>query len=100
MNATELNEVVELFKSKVGDRTELLMNHPLIEHKGIRYAGISIFDGAGPESIKTASISIKGTAEISIVTLHVDMNEFEITDAKTCKEMINRFVTTQIKIEL
>ena len=95
MNLEQITAIVEAFKARVGTQTELLYDHPIIGGTipGVKYGGISIFDGPDMKSQKIASLGYEGNGEVFQATLNIGWNEYKfIENPELCIELINRFV--------
>jgi len=95
MNLEQITSIVEAFKSKVGTQKELLYDHPIIGGRipGIKYAGISIFDGPDGDSQKIASLMYEGNGDVFQATLIIGWNEYKfIENPELCIELIKRYV--------
>jgi hypothetical protein len=95
MNLEQITSIVEAFKARVGTQTELLYDHPIIGGRiqGLKYGGISIFDGPDGDAQKVASLGYEGNGEVFQATLNIGWNEYKfIENPELCIELIKRYV--------
>lgn len=100
MELQHLTSIVEAFKSKVGNESDLLYDHPVISgNYGVRHGGLTIFDGAGPDASKIASLRYDGNGKIFTATLIVGLDEYSfVENYQLCLELIDRLVMKAKKI--
>lgn len=95
MNSNQIQEIIRLFKSKAPDKN--YMDACQVTHNGIKYGGIHLFDGDKPESLKIASLSIKGVnADLMSAELMIGPNTIEFVENHSLfMELLNRLVPYQ-----
>lgn len=102
MTIQEVNQIVELFKSKAP--APYYLESPKLEMHGIKYSGISLFTSSGDNAKPVASLDIRVIdGERCSVHLLIGWNRHEFMEnPDLCLELINRFIPnlhTQTKID-
>jgi hypothetical protein len=94
MNIQEVENIRKAFLSKAPER--YYYHQPNMTHRGLKYAGIFLFDGASDSSKKVASFSVKAhDSESMMITIGIGWNTFEFLENPTlCLEIIKRFIPT------